>query len=320
MKTTTLIAVTAAFLLAGCGGEAASSAGSVSTADIGQGLNPGEHELEIVGPVRTVGPYSGDREVVGFMPSNYGQSRERRDGTGGRELVTANNVDGPFAVRMRADLQRGDDEPDRELGAVTLQLPPGAAAGQTYPLENSARARHGEAFLVLMGYGQSLRFDGSGTVSVAELGDHVSLQFEFRGGSAEDDDQRHIIGRAYRVPLTLRGEARYELTINGQREERADQTRFRNDRSLMVAQEITFGFPDPVAQPGSYRVVSGRPGAGEVSLSLHEQPRNVEISGTLDIRRNGEIWSGSFEFEGQGEVSIQGRGSFDHVAAREAHR
>jgi len=234
-------------------------------------------------------------------------------------LVVANNVDGPFIVRLRADLQRGDDEPDRELGAVAIQLPPGAAAGQTYALENSPIARHGEAYLILMGYGQPLRFGGSGTVSVAELGDHVSLQFEFRGGSAEEDNERHIIGRAYRIPLTLRGEARYELTVNGEREERADQMRFRNDRSIIVDQQMTFGFPGDVAQPGTYRVVSGRPGAGEVSLNLHDLPRDLEISGNMDIRQDGETWSGSFEFEAQGEVSVQGRGSFDHVAAREAH-
>ncbi len=301
-------------LIAGCGADGSGNAGAAgaSADEIGQGLSLGDFELEMVGHVRTVGPYSGDREPAEFAPSNYGQTRERRDGTGGRELVVANNMDGPFSLRLRADLQRGDDEPDRELGAVFIQLPPGAEAGRTYPLETSPRARHGEAFVALMGYGQPLSFGGSGTVSVAELGDHLSLQFEFHGGNAEDDNERYIIGRAYRIPLSLRGEARYTLSINGTEEDHIEMTRFRNIRSIMVGQSMQINF-DGEPRPGVFAL--GNRAAGDVvGIDLFEH-RSADFGGQIELNQDGDIWSATFEFEGSGETIIRGSGGFEHVRA-----
>lgn len=312
MKIANIMMAIAVLALAGCGGDAAGSGASASVTQIGQGLSPGEYELEVVGAVRSVGPYSGDREALRFSPSNYGQSRERHDGTGGRELVVANNVDGPFSVRLRADLQRGDEEPDRETGAVVIQLPPGARAGQSYPLETGARARHGEAILALNAYGQPLNFGGSGTVSVAELGEQISLQFEFRGGSAEDDNERHIIGRAYRVPLTRQGEARYRLSVDGGTEERIELARFRNARSMMVAQAMQINF-DGEPTPGTYPIAN-RAAAGVVGLQLFEH-RDAEISGEIELMREDDTWSARFRFQGEGDAVIRGEGGFDHVAA-----
>ena len=302
-------------VLVGCG-NGSPAGGSVTATDIGQGLAPGEFEIEIDGYIRSVGPYSGEDEAVRFRPYNYGRSRERRDGTGGRQHVTATNADGPYNIRMLVELQRRDEEPDS--GSVMIQLPPGARAGQTYPLETPVRARHGEAILAINGYGQPLTFNGSGTVSVAELGEHVSLQFEFHGGSPEQDNERHASGRVYQVPLTRRGESQYQLVVDGEPEDRVDSTRFRNDWSIMVAQEISLDFPGEVAQPGTYRLANRR-GPGVVSLRLHNYPRELEISGTMELAQDGDTWSATFEFEGQGEVNVRGQGRFDHVTARQAH-
>jgi hypothetical protein len=310
-----IILIAAVGLMTGCGNENSGSA-STSASAIGQGLAPGQFELEVVGYVRSVGPYSGGGEAVSFTPSNYGRSRERQDGTGGRQHVSATNADGPYRVRMQIELQRRDEEPDSS--SVTIQLPPGARAGQTYPLETPHRARHGEAILAIMGYGQSLTFEGSGTVNVVELDEHVSLQFEFHGGSPEHDNERHAIGRVYQVPLTRRGESQYQLIVDGQREDRADATRFRNDWSIQVAQEMMFDFPGDVAQPGTYRLASRR-SPGVVSLSLQNY-RGLDISGTLEVRRDGDTWSATFEFEGQGDVNVRGQGGFDHLPARPGHQ
>ncbi|TVQ34951.1 MAG: hypothetical protein EA370_09905 [Wenzhouxiangella sp.] len=304
-------------LLVACGGDG-NSGTSASGIDIGQGLAPGEFEIDIVGRVRSIGPYTGDREFLLFTPSTYEESQVRRDGTGGRERVVATNDDGPYSLLMRMDLQRGDEEPDRETGNVVIQLPPGARAGQTYPLETLARARHGEAFLRFGGYGQRLNINGSGTVTIGEIGEQLSLQFEFSGGDEAEGNYRHIRGRAFQIPLTRRGEASYQLVINGQREDRVEHTRFRNDRNIRVAQELSFTFPGDVAQPGSYQLAN-RPSSGVVGLSL-ENFRGLDISGSIDVLQDGEIWSATFEFEGEGDVSIRGQGSFDHLQGREAHR
>lgn len=138
-------------LLAACGGEGNAGAGS-SPGSIGQGLSPGEFELEVDGYIRTQGVYVGGGEAAEFAPSNYGRSRERNDGSGGRQQVTATNAEGPYRLRFNLDLQRRDEEPDDS--SVTIQLPPGARAGETYPLETALRARHGEAILAINGYGQ----------------------------------------------------------------------------------------------------------------------------------------------------------------------
>ncbi|TVR93122.1 MAG: hypothetical protein EA418_12420 [Wenzhouxiangellaceae bacterium] len=303
-------------LLVACGGDE-NRGSSASTADIGQGLAPGEFEIDIVGRVRSVGPYSGDRVRLRYSPSTYGSSRERRDGTGGRERVVATNDEGPYSLMMRMDLQRGDEEPDRETGHVTIQLPPGARAGQTYPLETFARARHGEAFVQFGGYGQSLNIGGSGTISIAEIGERLSLQFEFSGGDEAEGNYRHIRGRAYQIPLTRNGEAHYQLLVDGQREDRVEFMRFRNDWSIQ-GPELSFDFPGDVARPGTFQLANRR-GPGVVSVSLQNH-RGLDFSGSIDVVQDGEIWSATFEFEGEGDVSIRGQGSFDHLQGRPAHR
>jgi len=311
-KTRWLILAATFGVLAGCGGEG-SPGKSASAAPIGQGLAPGEHAIEVVGPVvRSVGPYSGARDAVRFAPNTYGQSRERRDGTGGRQEVLATNDAGPYTIRMRMDLQREDQEPDRETAAVTIQLPPEARAGQTYRLENTAQARHGEAFLSIMGYGQSLPFGGSGTVSVAELGEHLSVQFEFRGGQPDEDNERHVIGRAYKIPLSRQGEAHYTLVVAGEATDRIQHTRFRNAGSIMVGPSMQFDLGDE-RQPGRYRLAN-RPGAGAIGLQLFDH-RGVDVGGEIDLERHGDTWSATFQFDAQGETSLRGEGGFDHVTA-----
>lgn len=309
-----MLLTTALATLIGCGG-ADGGAGGASAAQIGQGLSPGDHEIEVVGYVRSIGPYSGSREAAVFAPNTYGATRERRDGTGGRQEVVATNDDGPYVIRMRADLQRNEQEPDRETASVAIHLPPEARAGQTYVLETPRRARHGEAFLAINGYGQVLPFGGSGTVTVAELGEHVSLQFEFRGGSAEHEDERHVIGRAYKIPLSRQGEARYTLSMDGQSEPYAQRTIFRNARSIMVGSAMQINFDGEIAQPGSYRLAN-RQAEGVIGLQLFDH-RDVDISGHIELERQDDVWAASFEFEGtgEGETTISGRGGFDHVAA-----
>ena len=302
-------------LLAACSGEGNTGAGS-SLSSISQGLSPGEFELEVDGYIRTQGVYAGGGEAAEFAPSNYGRSRERNDGSGGRQHVTATNADGPYRLRFNLDLQRRDEEPHDS--SVTIQLPPDARAGETYPLETALRARHGEAILAINGYGQVLRFDGGGTVSVAELGEHISLQFEFEGGTPGSDYHRQARGRAYQIPLSPRGETQLQLVVDGQSEEMALFSRFRNDRSLMAAQTLSFDFPGDVVQPGTYSL-AGRGGPGVASLHLENLPRDLDINGTIDLEQDGDRWSGTFQFEAEGEVSVLGEGRFDYVTARPAH-
>lgn len=312
-----VIVLASLFVLAACGGNDSASPGvsGASAADIGEGLAPGDFEVEMVGHVRTTGPYTGDREPVSFHPNNYGRSRELSDGSGGRQHVTATNADGPYRLLMYVQLQLRDEDP--EPGSIMLQLPPDVRAGQTYAMATPQRARHGEAALAVNGDGRVLSFGGTGTVTVAELGDYATLQFEFHGGSAEHDNERHLVGRAYRIPVTPRGEAQYQLVIDGQAEDRVLPTRFRNDWSIHIGQELMFDFPGQVAQPGTYQVGNRRgPGVASVSIQDH---RGVDYSGTIEIRQDGETWSGTFEFEGEGDFSVRSQGGFEYVQARRGH-
>ncbi len=320
-RTRHLTIICSCLLFAACGNadspDSSGSSGSpgASVAEIGDGLAPGEFEVDIHGHIRTVGPYTGDREPVNFHPNNYGRSRELADGRGGRQHVTATNADGPYRLHLYIQLQVGDDDP--EPGSIMLQLPPDVRAGQTYVMATPRLARHGEAVLAINGDGRVLGFGGTGTVTVAELDEHASLHFEFHGGSAEQNNERHLVGRAYRIPVTPRGEAQYELVIDGEAGERVLPTRFRNDWSIHVGQELMFDFPGQVAQPGTYQI-GNRRGAGVASVSIQDH-RGVDYSGSIEIRQDGDTWSGTFELQGEGDHSIRSRGGFEHVAARRGH-
>lgn len=309
-----MMMLTMTAMLIACGGEGSNSAGasSATAADIGQGLEPGQYEIDIVSRVRSVGPYSGDRESLRYGPSAYTQSRERRDGTGGRQRVDASNDDGPYSIMMRMDLQRGDEEPDRETGHVTIQLPPDAQAGQTYVLQSLALASHGEAYFQFGGYGQRLNMSGSGTIHVAEIGEHLSISFEFSGGDEAEDNYRHIRGRAYQIPLTRRGEAHYSMSIDGDEQALIEMARFRNAGSIMIGQDLSFNFHGE-PQPGSFSLAR-RSAPGVIGVHLVGNS-DLDISGDLELSREGDIWSASFRFEGTGNRTISADGQFDHLAA-----
>lgn len=295
-------------LLSGCG---SADNGGASTEAIGQGLDSGEFELNVDGRITSVGPYSGDRTHLEFRPSTYQATRERNDGFGGRQRVRATNADGPYALMMRADLARGDDEPDRETGVFHIQLPPDARAGETYVMRGASHARHGEAVGELGGYGQTLMNTGTGEVTIAEIGEHLSLSFDFSVNEPDHERYLRVHGRAWRIPLTRQGETHYTFTDEEGTETHVDATVFRNPRSVMVGQRMSFDFAEDHPPAGEYRI-GRRSGPGVVHLGIHGRGR-MDLDGHLNLSHDDGVWSASFQFEGEG---VSGEGTIEHLRSR----
>ncbi len=310
MKVGTFLVSALCLLLLGCG---SGDTGTAAARDIGQGLSPGEFEITVEGATVSVGPYQGEREVAQFLPFRYASARARSDGFGGREQVDAANGEGPYRVQLRHEVSRDGGEPEEAV--LMIQLPPGAEAGRTYPLRSNNMARQGEAYVELQGAAQAWRVRSSeleGTVTVGEIGDHITMAFSFDNG-LEDERRIEVEGRVFELPFEPRPEALYTFTVEGKSEDRvvAVTSQTRNNRYVVTAGGVYFTFVDLPLRAGSY-ALSPQQGPGVAYLNLPGYAYDT-VDGSIEVSESDDEYTMTFQFETQGSQPVQASGRFEHL-------
>jgi hypothetical protein len=312
----------ALLMLGGCGnagnGQDGGTAARVSASDIGQGLQPGEFELNISGFVETTAPYEGDGPAARFQPWTYSTARERADGFGGREQVETWNATGPYRLWLHAGVRR---EGEDDMASVWIQLPPEARGGRTYTIRHSRLARQGEAYAGLQRRDMVWRDTSralEGTVTVAEIGDDLTLSFDFHNGR-EDEQATRVQGRAYRIPYMPRGEAFYTATADGEKHDiQARVLRQARDSSFDAFTTgdapVHVGFDFDVARPvpGTY-TFGQRRAPGVVGLSIGGQ-RFDSVDGSLELSETDGYYTAVFELSTQGDHPMSAQGRFEYIA------
>ncbi len=306
------------FMLGGCGdgsnGGYGGSTSRVSASDIGQGLEPGQFALDISGFVVSTGDYQGDVPAARFQPWNYGSSRERAEGYGGRQEVEVWNATGPYRIWLLTEVSR--DGGDTEDASAWVQLPPDAQAGRTYPIRSTRMARHGEAYGGLQRHDMVWR-DGShsleGEVTIAEIGEHLTATFHFDNGR-EDEQHTRVEARVYRVPFMPRGEAFYTFTRDGETTEFAGRVnRHSQDHRLeLMSEHVHLRFP-PRPEPGTYPLEPRRDDTRGV-VSLSAGGRFDTVDGTVEVSENAGYYTINFAFTTQGQDEVSAEGRFEWIA------
>lgn len=319
MRLLTIVSVVA-FLLAACGqsSEDGASASSVSVSDVASGLQAGQLEVRLDGQVVIVDGVTIDRETVEIFPRSYSSSRQRDDGTGGRNEVPTTNAEGPYRVQFWLGLQRGEESPG--MGRIYIQLPPDAEAGRRYVMRDSRRASHGEAYGGVVGPGQAWQLNRNldGTVELVEAGDALSLTFEFSNDAEPGTDNYfEASGRVYRVPVRPRAEAQFSMSVDGEQSDHVAGLMRQDQASRFVALvpnlfALTW---EAAPEPGEYRI-GARRGPGIAGLNLIGL-RVDEVDGTVTLVRDGDHYSANYRFSVSGESEVEIEGRFEHLAISE---
>jgi len=265
--------------------------------------------------VVSTGPYTGDGPAARFQPWTYSQARERADGYGGRERVDTWNASGPYRIWLHTAVSR--DGADEEMSSTWIQLPPEARAGQTYVIRHSRRARHGEAYAGLQRRDMAWRETSQsleGEVTLAEIGDLLSLSFHFNNGR-EDEQRVEVQGRAYRIPFMPRGEAFYAYTREGETEQVAVQAlrQAQDHRFEVLTELVSFSFgPDP--QPGTYQLAARRDWDNRLVGVSGGGVRMDAVDGSLELtERDGYLFI-DFQFQTEGPTPVAAEGRFEWIS------
>jgi hypothetical protein len=318
MRQFSVLAVSA-LLLAACGGSGdnGGSASSVGVGEVARGLQPGQMEVSLSGQVVHVDSVSIEREPVEIFPRHYSAARERNDGTGGRTEVRTNNADGPYRIQFWFGLQRGDESPD--MGRIYIQLPPDVQAGRTYVLRDSLRASQGEAYGGLVGPGHAWQLTRGldGELHVVEVGDTISLAFEFRNNAEPGSDNYfEASGRAYRVPIRPRAEGLFTMTVDGERSEHVEGLMRQDQATRFVALAPQFSMSwEASPAPGEYRIERRR-GPGVVGVGLTDI-REESVEGRVRLESDGRYYTAHFSFTATGEKTVEAEGRLEFLPVSE---
>jgi hypothetical protein len=291
------------------------SAARVSASEIGRGLERGQFALDISGFVVSTGDYEGDVPAARFQPWNYGSSRERADGYGGREEVEVWNATGPYRIWLLTEVSR--DGGETEDASAWVQFPPDAQAGRTYPIRSTRMARHGEAYGGLQRHDMVWR-DGThaleGEVTIVELGDYLTATFHFDNGH-EDEQHTRVEARVYRVPFMPRGEAFYTFTRDGETTEFAGRVirQSQDHRFELMSDHISFSF-GPRPEPGTYTLERRRDDARQVVGLSADGARFDSVDGTVEVSENDGYYTMNFTFTTQGQDEVSAEGRFEWIA------
>lgn len=306
-------------LVAACGGSGDSGGerSSVSLSDVARGLQPGQMEVSLTGQVVHVEGVTIEREPVEIFPRHYSSARERNDGTGGRTEVRTNNADGPYRIQFWFGLQRGDETPD--MGRIYIQLPPDVRAGRSYVLRDSSRASQGEAYGGLVGPGHAWQLTRGldGVLHVAEVGDTISLSFEFRNNAEPGSDSYfEASGRAYRVPIRPRAEAQFTMTVDGERSEHVEGLMRQDQATRFVALAPQFSMSwEASPEPGEYAAGTRR-GPGVVGVSVTDM-REESVEGTIRLESDGQYYTVHFDIVASGDKTVEAQGKLEYLPVSE---
>lgn len=279
------------------GGEAA-AADESAVDEIGEGLEPGGYEIEVTGDVEQLGEYEGNNDSpYTFRPGSEGT-----------------NDEGPYILRVRTHTERDGDE----IGAYALiSLPAGTEPG-TYELKANQKADDDEAYAMFRAEAQEwvIAREVSGEVTVGEIGDEVTIAFDFEAADG-DDKGVEVNGRVFKIPFEYSTSVRADATIDGEDDEfRSARVHYvDNDDAYSVSvgplsNMFIFSLPADV-ESGSYDLVLD---GDEEGIELSRDTSYDEFEGTIDIEREGQFAHGEFDFAASGpdeEAELSGR--FDYV-------
>ena len=309
-----LILIMSLFACSG-GDSPSSSLGSrASLKDISNGLEPGEFEMDLSGFVQYVGRYIGDRPETRFVARTIRQSRERRDGSGGRTRVFATNAEGPYRISLRFEAQRQDEDPVET--SFWLQLPAGAKAGQTYPIVSSLRAKDGEAYGGFIGDGYAWRVNNiEGSVYIAELGDVASLYVELNNTVDKESDRRLDAKiRMNKIPFDITPEGTYKIKGKDLDEERTFRLTVQqkaNRLTILVGRDLYLEFDGSSPEPGTYNIARRR---SEDTVSASVSPFKYDnIGGEIVLKEEDGFYSAEYSIKTEGGEEVEVNGMFQHL-------
>lgn len=296
MKLHVSVAIFLALSLTACGGESG-GAGQVDQAAveaIGDGLEPGDYQLEVDGSVRVTGASGDERGPYEFRPSTS------KDGT---------NAEGPYNFRVRAMTERDSEE---IMAYAMFTVPAGTVPG-TYPLTSSRAAGDDDAYAMLRATEQAWNFakDVDGTLTIGELGNHLSAKFDFEAADGEGE-KVEVRGRMFRVPFSPQPEATATITVNGESEKFSGRARFMSDSLIIGPLRGGLTFPLTAAlESGTHQLQLGRDGDGiRVNLPIDADT----LDGRISLERDGEYLHGDFDLEAKGDDdTLEADGQFEFL-------
>lgn len=292
---TFLLLMTGMMLVACESGDSSESGGSDPRAAerIGEGLEPGGHELATEGSARVIGAYGGDRGPTEFRPA-------RSDGS---------NAEGPYTFRVRAMTERDGEE---IMAYALLEIPEGSGPG-TYELTRSGDNATATAMLRSTAQAWVFARDVEGTLEIAELGEHLTAAFEYRAHDG-DGDAVDVQGRVYRIAFEPQLEVHGAWVVNGESANiEGQQARMLSDTLVIgpLSRGLIFSLPADLA-PGDYALSTSRE---DGTIRVTRTPINEQtVSGHMQVERDGEHFNGRFELTAEGDdETFSANGEFQYL-------
>ncbi len=264
--------------------------------DIGDGLEPGDSELNVDGVVEIIGEADDDRGPADVGPASGGT-----------------NHDGPYRLRLRANTERDGEE---TTAYAMVVLPEGTSPG-TYELTDNNSAGDDDAYAMFRATAQrwAIARDVEGEVTVGEIGDETSIAFEF---DAEDGDGESVSvhGRVYRLGFDYSTAIEATRVVDGEESDiDSGSSMYRDNRDKYilrmgpVTSQIFINIPADI-DAGSYTLSDDAEDDDVLEVSADGIG---DVDGQIEIERDGNFAHGEFEFDADGDEEQHVSGRFEYM-------
>ncbi|MFY0990534.1 hypothetical protein [Halomonas sp. C05BenzN] len=310
-----LLALLGAGLVTGCGDDNGGSASTGNPAVVDalhsqlEALEAGQSTLTLTGAVTSTGDTPRDARASQDV---------YRPALGGGASRRGSNAEGPYALTLYTDAVH-ESAPDETVSArVSLVLPEGAEAGQTYAIAAFRDADEEQVQAHVRGDGEigTIGRQVQGSLYLAELGEEVAAAWRLEAADGDDDEASRVEaeGAVAGLAFTPQREARYEITVNGESDRHLGRVAIHESPGgfdMSIGNRILLSLPAAV-EAGDY-ALSDRSDDGVIRVSLmrHEVE---EVSGTLLLRERNGVFDAEITLEASGEDEVRLSGDLEELS------